>query len=139
MDELLTRLTAAIDRAERIAARQVSEICARRGHILEAKNLPGPQRGHSRHRGCPPGISEGDDRSQARRDVVDSALRPQGRPASGDRLARRDGDTMTGRRHKIQSPVVNGVHLYECRVCGRQWLPGQEPGPDATTCPGRQP
>jgi hypothetical protein len=45
-------------------------------------------------------------------------------------------------KHRIQSPVVNGIHLQECRVCGRRWLAEQQTptqGPDASTCPGRQP
>jgi hypothetical protein len=34
--------------------------------------------------------------------------------------------------HVIQTVVVNQLHLYECRRCGRRWLPSQNP--DASRC-----
>lgn len=45
-------------------------------------------------------------------------------------------------KHRIQSVVVNGIHVQECRRCGWQWLASEQTptkGPDASTCPGRQP
>jgi hypothetical protein len=37
-------------------------------------------------------------------------------------------------KHWIQSIVNSGLHLFECRICGRRWLPEQSP--DDSLCEG---
>lgn len=32
--------------------------------------------------------------------------------------------TITTRKHSLRRIVSNGAHLWECRYCGRTWLPG---------------